>query len=398
MAPKDNSNAPLIKGYLPVRLKLPSKPGSLSTDETFFYVKEHQTRRSNNRNKHDESPPQFQNDASTLFVCNAPVVPPIRTRLLLKSLFGRFSAVRKVTVVENPRMTQSTDSSIILDPAVPARPTFLWTKKFPSAPSCLCQPSSEGKFAYVEFESSKDMKRAYKMLVRIMSGETREAHREPDNDDDDDDDNGENDDLPGLSMEKIEIQTLADESDRQIREEKRKLNGENLDQSDEDASINEHELSSSSPVSIVAERYRSSFLQLAQNREALLEECNAVMQEFEDAEEQARLVHQRAANGEPDNDGFVTVSYSASVNQGKLELEDQQPQKSSGAESDLRKKGQKRSRKKNKSGSGASELPDFYRFQTKANRKRAVHELRERFEEDLAKIKKMKEDGQYRPF
>lgn len=397
MAPKDNSNAPLIKGYLPVRLKLPSKPGSLSTDETFFYVKEHQTRRSNNHNKHDDvSQPQFQNDASTLFVCNAPVVPPIRTRLLLKSLFGRFGAVRKVTVVENPRTTQTTNSSIILDrAAVPTRPTFLWTKKFPSAPSYLCQPSSEGKFAYVEFDSNKDMKRAYKLLVGIMSGETREARHGADHDDED----AENDDLPGLSMDNIEIQTLADESDRQIREEKKKLNADIADQSenDEDASFNE-QVSSLSPVSIVAERYRSSFMQLAQNREALLEECNAVMQEFEDAEEQARLAHQRAAYGEPDDDGFVTVSYSASANQGKRELEEQQPQKSTGAESDRRKKGQKRSRKKNKSGSGASELPDFYRFQTKTNRKRAVHELRERFEEDLAKIKKMKEDGQYRPF
>ena len=55
-------------------------------------------------------------------------------------------------------------------------------------------------------------------------------------------------------------------------------------------------------------------------------------------------------------------------------------------------------RKKKKESTGASELQDFYRFQRKETRKRNVQDLREKFEEDLKKVKKMKEERQYKPF
>ena len=47
---------------------------------------------------------------------------------------------------------------------------------------------------------------------------------------------------------------------------------------------------------------------------------------------------------------------------------------------------------------GSAELKDFYRFQTKESRKRGILELRKRFEEDLVRVKKLKEEKAYRPF
>ena len=83
-------NKLLIKGYLPVRITFPSsedvdnESSSSFADETFMFVKEHHT-------------------GPTLFVCNAPNFPGIKTQILLKSLFGRFGSVARVTVVANPR-------------------------------------------------------------------------------------------------------------------------------------------------------------------------------------------------------------------------------------------------------------------------------------------------------
>ena len=43
-------------------------------------------------------------------------------------------------------------------------------------------------------------------------------------------------------------------------------------------------------------------------------------------------------------------------------------------------------------------LTDFYHFQTKEHRKTNLQELRRKFPEDLAKLKRMKEERQYQPF
>ena len=48
--------------------------------------------------------------------------------------------------------------------------------------------------------------------------------------------------------------------------------------------------------------------------------------------------------------------------------------------------------------SGADELTDFYRYQMKHTRKVEVQELKKRFEEDLVRVRKMKEERAYRPF
>ena len=112
-------SSPLIKGYLPVRLYLPeSFEGEVN--ETFFYVKEHHNNSSSGKN-------------ATLFVANAPTEPTVQTRLLLKSLFGRFGEVTRVTVIQNPRKSNqehlpsgSNDHKRVLSWTTAARsPSFL---------------------------------------------------------------------------------------------------------------------------------------------------------------------------------------------------------------------------------------------------------------------------------
>ena len=335
MQSSSSTSGRLIKGYLPVRVKIPRGISSETTDETFFYVKEHRG-------------VDGKKDNKTLFVTNAPVVPGVRTRILLQSLLGRFGDIDRVTVIANP---QNEEEQAAVE-------WSSWTTTEFRLPSFLPPILSEGKFAHVVFASQKDMRRTLRALTQVMSADDDESQP-----------------LPGLSLETIELQTLADESDRQYREQ--------VGMADESSS---REDNNKSAVLKVADRYRASLHRLS--RAALLEECNAVMQEFEDKEEEDRATRAAAAS-EPDEDGFVTVSYTSQIGS-KRELEES-------AVGQRRRKGQKRSRKK-KQGSGASELPDFYRFQTKEKRKRSLQDLRRQFEDDLAKVKKMKEDRQCRPF
>ena len=121
-----------------------------------------------------------------------------------------------------------------------------------------------------------------------------------------------------------------------------------------------------------------------------MEECNLVMQAYEDAEEAKRRA-QEAQKAEPDGDGFVTVSYSSNVGS-KIEFE-----QSATATTPSRRKGNKRNRKK-KEAVGSGELQDFYRFQRSDTRKRTMMDLRRQFEEDVRKVKRLKEEKEYRPF
>jgi ribosomal RNA-processing protein 7 len=298
MAPPKTTAPLLIKGYLPVRLKLSS------SDETFFYVKEHQ------ESSQDSS-------SCTLFVANAPVLPTIQTHVLLKALFGRYGDVKRVTIMDHPR-NQHDERSI-----------DLWTEKF-TEPSFLPPRSSDGSFAHIVFTSKKEMKRTVKAITEIMSSDTE---------------------LPGLELETIERQTLA--------EEQQSLTG----------------------ILAVAQRYRNSRI----SRPELMDECNAVMQAYQDEEEQAK--QQQETSKKPDEDGFVRVSYSAAAVGSKTDLD----------QAARRRKTSQRTRKK-KAVTGASELKDFYRFQTKVESKRKLQELRERFEDDLMRVKKLKEERQFKPF
>jgi ribosomal RNA-processing protein 7 len=348
-----SSSSVLIKGYLPVRVKIaPTTASDNTSDESFFYVKEH-------RGTPTESSDNTKNKkGTTLFVANAPVVPMVRTRLLIQSLLGRFGEIARVTVVPNPNNGHVDHS--------------LWTTNFPP-PSFLPPNTSEGKFAHVVFQTPKDMRQAMKALTQIMS----EPETDPGSEEEDEDSDPVAR-LPGLLLDKIEIQTLADESDRLYREEMGLEDDEELERKDN--------ARDSTGVLAVAARYRTSLLRLS--RDALMEECNTVMEDFENAEEADRSARESAAN-EPDEDGFVTVSYTSQVGS-KRELEET-------ATGQRRRRGQqKRARKK--TNDGAKEQENFYRFQSKEKRKESLQELRRRFEDDLAKVKQMKEDQKYRPF
>jgi ribosomal RNA-processing protein 7 len=340
-----------IKGYLPVRLALPPSVDGTDSDEAFFFVREHHAGRKEQQDNHTNKA------NTTLFVANAPIVPGISTKVLLRSLLGRFGDITRVTVVDNPRQAAQAQRNQIIG---------AWTKL--PHPSFLPPVYAEGKFAHVVFQTKKDMKKAMRGLEDIMKDSV----------------NGK------LELEPIEIQTLADETKRQHDiAEKELFKGDGSDQEDDsnddidEAPSAKKELKG---VLLVAERYRQGCSKLTRSR--LLQECNAVMQAYENAEEEARQARE-TAKAMPDDDGFVTVTYNETVgDKNELEME---------TVAVPRRKGNKRSRKK-KTGNGGGELEDFYRFQRKENRKRTLEDLRKQFEEDLQQVKKMKEDRQYRPF
>ena len=456
MSRSSAASSPLIKGYLPLRVKIPNSYASSlssldSSDEqqeqqqskqsssspfvtTFLYVKEHQSGTTSNNNDQSQR-------RTTLFVANAPILPGISTQLLLQSIFGRYGDVVRVTVVPNPRRRKQfmgNDEAVMADDGgnISHRGSMVqlssWTTSF-QAPSFL--PSlyvfrgprlggggadggtRVGKFADVVMKTPKDLKRTLQHLSQVMTSSSQS----------DDLDDEQHNYLPGISFDKVELQTLADETHRQ--QEHLLLpyqqNTNSSDDDDDGGGDNRYRRSGNvedeamGGLQAVVHRYRQSRQHLL-DRSALLEECNRVMEQWEQAEETRGQAREAAAN-EPDDDGFVTVSYgsASALTTGE---DDAQEQGGGGGQAasatttsttnKRRARSLKRSRgnksKKNNNGnnnnsngqklSGADPLPDFYRFQTKENRKRTLHELRERFEEDLAKVKKLKEEKQYRPF
>ena len=252
MAP--SSKAPLIKGYLPVRLRFPRDDHDSKEsghDETFFYVKEHQASAAGNGSS---------SSSATLFVANCPVHATVSTKLLLKSIFGRYGDVSRVTVIATPRRASTSHhnkdgSSAGEEDAAEALEQ--WTTRF-AAPSFLppyvsissssssssSEPSSnqngsveDGKFAHVVFRSTKEMKQTLQTLTEIMSSSGTESDNEL---------------LPAaVQVDPIELQTLADETERQRNEAMGRLDDE------EPMDNGEKQASSSSGVLAVAARYRS---------------------------------------------------------------------------------------------------------------------------------------------
>ena len=369
--------ASLIKGYLPVRVILPEKAATNeeALDHTFFYVKEHREGNSS------ASPASKKSESRTLFIANAPVIPGIKTSLLLKNLLGRFchGDIERVTLVENPRKAA-------------AAPSLAWASNGLQEffPSCLggsvarasannTSSSRNGgsataeKFAHVVFPTHKQMRKTLQAIQDVMAGAELAS-------------NPKQGQLPALPLEKLDLQMLRDESERLARE-----NATDDDDSDGDDDDRMDEAAKPTGIIAVAQRYRKSLHRIS--RDKLLAECNRVMQDYEDAEQAQQLAREAAAN-EPDEDGFVTVtSTSVGLEGGKRDLE----KDGGGPGGKRRRNANKRSRKK-KEGIGATELEDFYRFQRKETRKRTLQDLRLQFEEDLKKVKKMKEDRQYKPF
>lgn len=320
---------------------------------------------------------------TTLFVANAPMVPGVSTKILLKSIFGRFAEVTRVTAVQNPRAA----AAALEEGGTSSRTTsnsLLWTDKHALfEPTFLPPIFSEGKYAHVVFGSTKELKNAKKGLEEIMSGTAYRKRKGRNNSQ-----SVEN----ALVLDQLEVQTLSDESLRQRQEQLKALTttDSDSDDSDNDDARDQNENNNTAKhaqILQVARRYRETS---QVSRSKLLEECNAVMQAYEDAEEAKRRAKEEAM-AQPDEDGFVTVSYSNAVGS-KVDFEE-----SATATTPSRRKGNKRTRKK-KEAVGSGQLQDFYRFQRADNRKRTMEELRKKFEEDVRRVKRLKEEKEYRPF
>ena len=339
----------LLKGYLPVRVHFPASPAddaeqdADATATTFFYVKEHQHKGSSAEN---DSTQQQQQQQPTLFIANAPSYPPIDTATMLQTLLGPLGKIKRVTVVPHPRATTTAKAT-----------TFSAAQR----QAWYFDDIQTHRFAHVVFETHKDLRKCFKALQRIMSSSSDGC----------------------LTVDAVERQTLADAVRRKVNQ-KRQQDNDNGSDNESDSDDDDNNVQNLSGFQSIWHSYRRHEKR-HQQREALLEECNAAMQAYEDAE-QARL---RAISTEPDDDGFVTVTHSTQPAVAS-ELEE------NGNSHRPHSKGRSRKRKK---GPGAAELDDFYRFQTKAKRKEDVQDLRQRFQQDLQRIQKIKDSqGGFKPF
>jgi ribosomal RNA-processing protein 7 len=428
------TTAPLIKGYLPVRLRIPPTPTLKRIDpgedkedqyyfeETYFYIREHRgstagndgTDNSNKKHKSTSSNNNNNNNNNaTLFVANAPIIPNVSTRLLLQSIFGRFANVKRVTVVPNPRGTSNEESSLSISSISSTEWTPISHLLHPSFLPPLAS-QQEGKFAHVVFASSKDMKQCKKALEHIMSsGKQLQQHNNKKNNKTNNNNNNK-DNKFFLQLDELEIQTLTDQSLRQAQAQRQQLL--HIQNDDDDDSDSDHLLEDETKedaatgaasstkkrktppqtggVLAVAQRYRDSLRLIS--RERILQECNAVMAEYEQAEEAKRHAI-AAAKTKPDDDGFVTVTYNTAVGS-KMDLE--QTVTGHNDHNHRRKSGQKRSRSRKQKQQQQQQqgLPDFYRFQRKEQRQRTMDELRQQFQQDLDRVQRLKEEKQYKPF
>jgi len=356
----------LIKGYIPLTIKVPSSRGN-DADVSYVYLKEHNVRTSD--------PNSGSNHAGkTLFVANVPFVSGVRSSIFLHALFGKFGEVEKIVIVRNPRTGGNDENNTSSNDKEDSGSTI--EKLFQSELSGKIIPMEddfydEGKFAHIIFPSSKEMKRALKSLKKQKDC---------------------------VSFGKLEVRELADQSDQAWKKERsrisRKLNkGDDDDSSsgdsdafdeneDEDEEKVEEKLTG---IMALVQRHRDRLI----DSSVLSAACDSIMSKYEDAEADAeqKLIDSK---NQPDEDGFVTVSYSAAVG----ESDGLEKAASFGVG---RRKSGKRSRKRTV-GIGGKELDDFYRFQKRESKKRNLSDLKQQFQEDLERVKKMKEQKLYRPF
>ncbi len=382
---KDTNPNPPIKCYLPLRVCLP--PPSLTktsnntihkskqserTPTTFLFIKEHSIKKKSNESSHGNT--KGKDDESTIFIANAPANGPIRTDIFLRAIFERYGDVSRVTVAQDPRKVSSSTSSGGESEGVEL------FRKAALEFSGMCNIGKhaeignirgDGKFAHLVFSSGKERKKAMKAIGREIAEACDEGH------------------LFSIQLEDSVLEKLMNESKQSLRDDQAvDTAGEEHDSVDED---NVQSYCANKDLSgiqaVIAESRRNAGRRMP--RQQLLQLCNEAMSAFEEKEAEAERRAKMAAE-EPDDEGFITVSRSSAPTFGATNDFEEEVV---GAH----RKKSKRNRKR-KGGSGAVELTDFYRFQLKETRKKEVHDLRQRFEEDLAKVKKMKEEKAFRPF
>ncbi|KAL7536212.1 hypothetical protein ACHAXR_006994 [Thalassiosira sp. AJA248-18] len=372
-------NPAIIKGYLPIRIALPpvgnnnNNKGSKKKNEqhssftSFIYIKEHIQKGDNSG----------IGGATTLFIVNAPANGPIRTDIFLRALFESYGDIQRVTVARDPRkvgVVSFGDEAAVetfreaaimgLDDDGGGGSAALFEQQ-----TATTTRRGDGKFAHVVFTSGKEMKKALKLLKREMS-EAADGMFEIR--------------LDGDRMEQLKLETMQLLSSKKNNDDS---DDESQDQDDEEEEEEDKPLLTGIHA-IAAQARQKAGRNIS--RQQLMQLCNDAMASFETKEAEAERQAKLAAE-QPDEDGFITVTHGSTP--------------SFGATNDLeedhyhRRKAGKRNRKR-KVGvlSGADELSDFYRFQLKERRRGEVQDLKKRFEEDLKKVKKMKEERAYRPF
>lgn len=350
---------PFIRGYLPICITLPSidVKDKQHSYTSFIYVKEH-IKKSNISS---------EGGGAALFVANAPANGPIRTDLFLRALFEPYGDIQRVTVTQNPKKGGGSSSFERGDDVNATGEIFREAALAGIdgvAESMESRKRRDGKFAHVVFNSVKGLKKSLKSLQSEMA---------------------ESKDLFTL--------TLSDEKMEELKEETAQLlssegDGNEVDDDEDVDEENATQVTSLSGIQAVAEQARQKAYR-HMSRQQLMQLCNETMEAFEDQEAEAEQRAKLAAE-QPDDDGFVTVTHGSTPSFGATnDFEEEQH----GAH---RRKAGKRSRKRK--ATGADELQDFYRFQMKETRKKEVQDLKARFEEDLAKVRKLKEEKAYRPF
>lgn len=365
---KTKSKNILIKGYTPIEISIPSyqdqneetctnfKPSTT----TVMYVKEHKQNASS-------SAPSSSTSAS-LFVVNAPMIPKVYTHIFLHQFFSQFGEVERVNVIKNPREKNANNLSLVQNEPIQEQKDMLFSVNNEQVHPC---PNSfgfnqnkydEGKFAHVVFASSKELKQSIRAIQKMDCS---------------------------ISVSSSDLSTLMSESKTVAK--KNINNGDNHDESSDEEST--EDTSNAQLLTRLVNRRRQNIIP----RSILMEKCNAAMEQFEEVEENSKKAKLAAAST-PDEDGFVTVSYSNAVGS-KREMEEGNTTFSKEM-LERRRKGNKRSRKRKEGNvvSGSSELKDFYRFQMRESRKKNIEELRQKFEEDLKAVQKMKDQKRYRPF
>ena len=338
---------PSVKGYLPVRIALPPIAlvgGEKHSFSSFLYVKEHAAKQSS----HDGG---SGGDVATLFVANAPANGPIRTDVFLRGLFERYGEVHRVTVAKDLRKVGASSGE-------EAAETFRVAAL--GGTDETMNRRGDGKFAHVVFASGKDMKRALKSMNKEIS---------------------EGGDHYAIQLDDDRFEELELETAQLTASE----NHDSDDDESQDDAEKQAEQSLTGIHAVAAQARQKAGRHIS--REKLMNMCNEAMSSYE-AEEAEAERRARLAAEQPDEDGFVTVAHGTAPSFATNELEEGHLQ---------RRRAGKRSRKR-KGRSGADELADFYRFQLKEERKKEVVDLKKRFEEDLKKVKKMKEERAYRPF
>eukprot|EP00555_Chaetoceros_dichaeta_P006456 CAMPEP_0198261954 /NCGR_PEP_ID=MMETSP1447-20131203/10548_1 /TAXON_ID=420782 /ORGANISM="Chaetoceros dichaeta, Strain CCMP1751" /LENGTH=420 /DNA_ID=CAMNT_0043950013 /DNA_START=136 /DNA_END=1398 /DNA_ORIENTATION=- len=417
----------LIKNYIPLRVTLPpitptptsDEPSSSSSRDTFLFIKKHSSTTNTTTNT----------ESRTLFIANAPFYPHIRTSILLNCLFEKYGDVEQVVVAPNPSKVllegggveeeEETILQTMFEKGLGGDGSSMMYGMALDENKWYCQ----GRFAHVKFTTVKQMKNVLATLTDDVS---------VNGNDDGEDDEGKkkkkkkkkkkgSGNTGHVQFKKLELQELQDISIKLFNKEKARFglqylkpnddsdnDSDNNSQHDSDENSNNDETHTPPPNGLQA------LVQLHQNRippRALLKKItDQIMLNYETAENDARQTQLETKEGAPDDDGFITVSYTAAVGD-RVAMEENGTLGSTGGGKG--KGGGDRGAARGKRGmeamrrarstkgnleKGSDELKDFYRFQLRESKKRGMEELKTRFEDDLRRVKRMKEQKMYRPF